>query len=141
MLSDRSAKQLTLDIRGHLEEKMCDKTKSNWNLELQGIVDQVVQEGDFVPFTLAEMRAQLMTMKNRSAVGPDLVGVHLLREIANHDLLCLDLLSLINHIVSTQELPAIWERSFLGLLAKCHHPTGPKDLRPICVSSLSEAYQ
>ncbi|CAE7291536.1 unnamed protein product [Symbiodinium sp. CCMP2592] len=66
---------------------------------------------------------------------PDGISVHLLREMANHESLSVQLLQLINHIVEKQETPEIWNVSFLALLAKCSQPLKPSDLRPICVSS------
>ena len=135
LLADRSSRQLATEITEHLEEKMCDRSRSDWNRELQAHVDGVNQENDFKPFVLLDMRRELQSMRCRSAVGPDKIGVHLLWEIANHDKLCYGLHDLINHIVRTQELPEIWETSFLALLAKCKSPSRPKDLRPICVSS------
>ncbi|CAE7637075.1 pol [Symbiodinium sp. CCMP2592] len=135
LLADRSSEQLTHDIKCHLEEKMCDADRVNWNDELHEQVSCIEQKGDFRAFTLVDMRTELQSMKCRSAVGPDKIGVHLLREIANHETLCYGLLDLINHIVRTQELPEKWEVSFLALLAKCKSPAGPKDLRPICISS------
>ena len=70
-----------------------------------------ISRGDlFRPFTIQDVREELQHMKCRSAVGPDGVGVHLLREIASHDDLQDGLLSLINHVVRTQELPTRWEK-------------------------------
>ena len=82
-----------------------------------------------------EVREQLHQMKCRSAIGPDGISVHLLREIASHDVHQHDLVDLVNHIVRTQEQPQSWNTSFLALLAKCKMPASPSDLRPICVSS------
>ena len=135
LLADHSAADLTRDITLHLEGKMCDKARSDWDVILQAKIDAVNARGEFRPFSLIDMRTELQTMRARSAVGPDLVGVHLLREIANHDTLAYDMLDLINHIVSTLALPEIWDKSFLALLAKCPNPQRVNDLRPICVSS------
>ena len=102
LLADRSSRQLATEITEHLEEKMCDRSRSDWNRELQAHVDGVNQEDDFKPFVLLDMRRELQSMRCRSAVGPDKIGVHLLWEIANHGKLCYGLLDLINHIVRTR---------------------------------------
>ena len=114
---------------------MTDDNGVKWDDELAETIKTVKIEGDFRPFTIVDVRSELQQMKCRSAVGPDGISAHLLREIASHDNLQHGLLDLINHIVRTQEQPASWERSFLALLAKCKSPKMPSDLRPICVSS------
>ncbi|CAE7915720.1 pol [Symbiodinium necroappetens] len=136
LLRDRSAAQLTSEIQDHLEEKMTDRARpGQWDAQLQDIIDSCDPVQDFEPFQLHEVWEELQHMKCRSAVGPDLIGVHLLRAIASHETLGEQFVELINHIVRTQELPASWEESFLALLAKVPLPQRPADLRPICVSS------
>ena len=135
LLHDRSSSQLRDDIVVHLEKKMCRQDGCDWDEMLQRTIQAVEIEGDFVPFRVEDVRAELQNMKCRSAVGPDKIGVHLLRCMADHEVLASGLVDLINHIVRTQQLPAIWEKSFLALLAKCKEPRVPGDLRPICVSS------
>ena len=82
-----------------------------------------------------EVVTELQQMKCRSAVGPDGIGVHLLRVLATHETLGGELLGLINFIVATQQLPPSWSKSFLALIAKVPAPKQPADLRPIQVSS------
>ena len=135
LLHDRSSVQLRDEIVTHLEQKMCRQDGLDWDAELQRLIDSVDLGGDFRPFALEDVRAELVHMKCRSAVGPDKIGVHLLRGIVDHEVLGRGLLELITHIVRTQQLPGSWEKSFLALLAKCRDPKLPKDLRPICVSS------
>ena len=136
LLQDRSAAQLTTEIQDHLEEKMTDKARpGQWDEQLRDIIVNCEPVGEFEPFELHDVWEELQHMRCRSAVGPDLVGVHLLRAIAAHETLGDQLVGLINHIVRTQELPASWEESFLALLAKVPMPQRPADLRPICVSS------
>ncbi|CAE7333491.1 unnamed protein product [Symbiodinium sp. KB8] len=137
LLRDTSSADLTSAVTSHLTEKMVDLTNGTWDDELCRMMGEFKATGDecFKPFTIHDVREELQHMKCRSAVGPDGIGVHLLREIASHDDLQHGLLHLINHIVRTQELPASWETSFLALLAKCPEPLVPGDLRPICVSS------
>ncbi|CAE7219725.1 unnamed protein product [Symbiodinium microadriaticum] len=135
LLAERSALDLTRDVVDHLSSKIVDEKGVNWDDELTSLVQGVTSDGDFVPFTILDVRVELQQMKTRSAVGPGGISVHLLREIASHDTLQYGLLDLINHIVRTQEQPSAWEESFLALLAKCKSPSRPSDLRPICVSS------
>ena len=68
-------------------------------------------------------------------MGPDGIGAHLLREIAEHEYLGGQLVHLVKHIVTILQLPSSWEKGFLALLAKCDLPQKPKNLRPISVSS------
>ncbi|CAE7458749.1 unnamed protein product [Symbiodinium sp. CCMP2592] len=137
MLSECGSKVLAKEITQHLEGKMVHPTRSadEWGAKLQCLIDSVEERGDFVPFTLIDVRAELHGMKCKSAVGPDGIGVHLLRELAEHEVLGEQFLELINHIVEHRELPGSWHTSFLALLAKINLPTQPSDLRPICVSS------
>ena len=135
LLSSRSSATLRDEIVDHLQEKMCRRDGQDWDDLLQQLIQSVVPEGEFQPFCIEDVRAELHQMKCRSAVGPDKIGVHLLRTMAAHPTLGSGLLNLINHIVRTQQLPASWEKSFLALLAKCTVPSSAKDLRPICVSS------
>ncbi|CAE7354464.1 unnamed protein product [Symbiodinium sp. CCMP2592] len=137
MLAENSSVDLAESITEHLKSKMTSNTRTadEWEHELANIIHDAAEDDTFVPFTLLEVREELNGMKCRSAVGPDGIGVHLLRECADHENIGPRLLSLINHIVATREMPASWERSFLALLAKCRLPSQPGDLRPICVSS------
>ena len=137
MLEERSAAQLATEIHDHLAAKMQDQKRSaeQWDEELNNIIAGCTAEGDFTLFELHEVWEELQQMRCRSAVGPDKIGVHLLRCIAQHDDLGPQLIELINHIISNLELPASWSHSFLALLAKVPNPLKPSDLRPICVSS------
>ena len=51
-------------------------------------------------------------MKPNSAVGPDGISVAFLRSAASDDVVGPQVLSLVNHIVSTLAMPAEWEKSF-----------------------------
>ena len=137
MLEERSAAQLATEIHDHLVAKMQDQKRSaeQWDEELNNIIAGCTAEGDFTLFELHEVWEELQQMRCRSAVGPDKIGVHLLRCIAQHDDLGPQLIELISHIISNLELPASWSHSFLALLAKVPNPLKPSDLRPICVSS------
>ncbi|CAE7331010.1 pol [Symbiodinium sp. CCMP2592] len=137
MLAENSSVDLAKEITSHLESKMTcsSRTADEWEAQLACLIRDAAEDDKFVPFTLLDLRVELQEMKCRSAVGPDGIGVHLLRECVDHDVVGPNLLSLVNHIVKTRELPSSWERSFLALLAKCRLPAQPSDLRPICVSS------
>ena len=135
LLEERSAEQLRDEIVEHLEKKMCRQDDLNWDEDLQMLIGSIAVRGDFRPFCIEDVRAELHHMKCRSAVGPDKIGVHLLRHMAYHETLGPGLLELINHIVRTHQLPPSWDKSFLALLAKVREPLGVGDLRPICISS------
>ena len=135
LLADKSAAQLSGEVQEHLSKKMVDPSMEDWDGVLGKIIDNIDPKGDFVEFTLIDMREELQNMKCKSAVGPDGTGVHLLRTMASHDDLGPQLLALINQIVSRQEIPDSWRKSFLALLAKVSEPSRPGDLRPISVSS------
>ncbi|CAE7535945.1 Retrovirus-related Pol polyprotein from type-2 retrotransposable element R2DM [Symbiodinium microadriaticum] len=135
LLNERSAEQLTEEVKQHLESKLMNTALPDWDDLLQEHIDLVPKGDYFQPFTILEVRTVLQEMKAGSAVGPDGVSVSLLRHIASHDCLGPQFLSLINHIVESLELPESWHDNFLALLAKVDRPKKPKDLRPICVSS------
>ncbi|CAE7621059.1 unnamed protein product [Symbiodinium sp. CCMP2592] len=135
MLEHKSAAALSGEVQSHLRNKMIDPDRDGWDEELSTLIQKITTGESFVPFEIIDVRTELQGMRCKSAVGPDYIGVHLLRVIASHDQLSSQLLDLINHIVSTQQIPGIWEKSFLALLAKVDVPTKPGDLRPIAVSS------
>ena len=136
LLKDRSSSQLTTEIQQHLEAKMTDgRPDFAWDDRLEEMIQSCTQAATFEPFQMHEVVTELNQMKCRSAVGPDGIGVHLLRTIAVDEELGGDFLALVNHIVETQQVPPNWGRSFLALLAKVPLPQQAKDLRPICVSS------
>ena len=135
LLAGKSSSELTGEVQKHLETKMVDPGMDNWDQQLNEMIDSVRMGGNFVEFSLAELRGELQNMKCKSAVGPDGIGVHLLRNMASHDGLGPQLLSLINHIVRTLAIPSSWSKSFLALLAKVDFPGKPSELRPISVSS------
>ncbi|CAE7745388.1 unnamed protein product [Symbiodinium sp. CCMP2592] len=135
MLDGKSSAAVTEEVQAHLSEKMVCPELEDWDVDLDHLICDLPSRDDFVGFTLQDVRTELQQMKCRSAVGPDGISVHLLREMSTHETLGEQLLHLINHIVETQETPEIWNVSFLALLAKCAHPLKPNDLRPICVSS------
>ena len=135
LLQHRSSADLSREVQSHLRSKMVDPQCADWDADLQLMIEIVDSGGDFVPFLLTDVRGELQQMRCRSAVGPDLIGVDLLRTIDSHVQLGEQLLDLVNHIVTTQEIPSSWSVSFLALLAKVDCPEKPSDLRPICVSS------
>ena len=136
MLADRTSAQLATEITDHLEAKMKDNNPVRaWDEVLEQLIATCEDEGDFLPFARHEIWEELQQMRCRSAVGPDKIGVHLLRSICLDDRLGPQLLDLVNHIVAKLETPHSWQHSFLALLAKVPAPKRPADLRPICVSS------
>ena len=136
MLEDRSAAQLAGEIEDHLRNKMTSSREpSCWDDRLEALIAECSPGVTFRPFELHEVVTELQQMKCRSAVGPDGIGVHLLRVLASHETLGGELLGLINFIVATQQLPPSWSKSFLALIAKVQAPKLPADLRPIQVSS------
>ena len=135
MLQDRSAEQLTTAVTNHLEEKLTNVAMPDWDEILQRHIDLIPGGDFFEPFTLLDVRTVLQDMKAASAVGPDGISVSLLRHVASHDNLGPQMLSLVNRIISSLELPHTWRDNFLALIAKVDRPKQPKDLRPICVSS------
>ncbi|CAE7824475.1 Retrovirus-related Pol polyprotein from type-2 retrotransposable element R2DM [Symbiodinium microadriaticum] len=136
LLEDRSAAQLAGEIEDHLRSKMMSGSDpSRWDSRLDELLAACPRGTAFQPFQLHEVATELQSMRCRSAVGPDGIGVHLLRELVSHPSLGNELLGLINHIVETQQLPTSWSRSFLALIAKVPSPKKPSDLRPIQVSS------
>ncbi|CAE7254887.1 pol [Symbiodinium sp. CCMP2592] len=135
LLQEKSSRQLTLDVTRHLESKMVTPEMHRWDEELDTLIAGVPQIDNFAQFSVQDIRVELQGMKCRSAVGPDGIGVHLLRELASHAEYSHQLADLINHIVATQQTPRNWNVSFLALLAKCSTPRKPGDLRPIAVSS------
>ena len=135
LLENRSSADVTREVQAHLHNKRVDPALNDWDEQLESIISSVKAGGDFVPFTAMDIRGELQAMRCRSAVGPDLIGVHLLRAVSCHDELGPQLVGLVNHIVQSQEIPASWEKSFLALLAKIESPSRAGDLRPISVSS------
>ncbi|CAE7806396.1 unnamed protein product [Symbiodinium microadriaticum] len=119
MLEDRSAAQLAGEIEDHLRNKMTSSREpSCWDDRLEALIAECSPGVTFRPFELHEVVTELQQMKCRSAVGPDGIGVHLLRVLASHETLGGELLGLINFIVATQQLPPSWSKSFLALIAK-----------------------
>ncbi|CAE7210175.1 unnamed protein product, partial [Symbiodinium necroappetens] len=135
MLEACGEEELAQKTKDHLASKLCGPPASEWDEKLDALINQVQVEKDWTPFTLQEVQGQLAQMKPRSSVGPDGIGVDLLRKIAETELLSEDLVDIINHIVQHAAVPESWNKSLLALLAKVDVPKGPQDLRPIAMSS------
>ncbi|CAE7848677.1 pol, partial [Symbiodinium necroappetens] len=136
LLQDRSSADLTKDVQEHLEAKLVNEAMMDWDEMLETHINNVDLGDIFVPFTILDVRTVLQDMKPSGAVGPDGVSVSLLKEIANNDTLGPQMVNLINGIVEHTEIPSSWNENFLALLAKINQPKAPKDMRPICVSSV-----
>ena len=135
LLQDKSSEQLTLEVQDHLGRKLVDRDLISWDEKLQNQLSEIPDSTSWAPFSQFEMATQLAGMRAAAAVGPDLIGVDLLRHLAGHVKFGDQLLALINHIVKTNQRPEEWDVSFLALLAKIPCPKDASDLRPICVSS------
>ncbi|CAE7268350.1 unnamed protein product [Symbiodinium sp. CCMP2592] len=135
LLQKSSSKELTARVQSHLESKLVNEFGCDWDELLDTQIQTVELRGEFVPFSILDIRVALQDMKTHSAVGPDGISVHFLRVAASDDTIAPQLLELVNHIASTCELPEIWRDNFLALIAKVDFPSKPTDLRPICVSS------
>ena len=83
MLEHRSSKELTSEVQAHLRNKMVDPVILDWDHDLQRLIEKCERGDVFVPFSLLNVRSELQGMRCKSAVGPDLIGVHLLREVAS----------------------------------------------------------
>ena len=127
--------ELTQQTREHLADKLCGPDAHVWDEQLDGFLARVEVERDWMPFTLQDVQEQLGRMKKGSSVGPDGIGVDLLRHIAGHSVLAQDLVDIVNHIVRHTAVPETWSTSLLALLAKVDVPKAPSDLRPIAMSS------
>ena len=127
--------ELTSKTKEHLANKLCGPAVETWDRQLDDFLARVDVAEDWIGFTLEEVRAQLSRMKPGSSVGPDGIGVSLLRAIADHEQLSGDLVGVIKYTVQHAAIPEHWHHSLLALLAKIDVPNGPGDLRPIAMSS------
>ena len=132
LLQDRSSGELASAVQTHLESKVCDP-ELQWRTELQGRVAHIDCRPElFRPVTGEEVATALGKMKPRSALGPDGVGVDLLKKVfeAHPGALC----RLLGETLWSGELPLRWGESLLALLPKTKVPQSEKELRPIAMS-------
>ena len=133
LLQDTSASALGGAITAHLESKVKDENV-DWHTELGERIQAIGYDvGDFHPISCDEVRAALSTMRARSALGPDMIGVDLLRNI--FEIAPAALCRLFNEVLYSGELPNEWDVSLLALLPKTRWPEGVSELRPIAMSS------
>ena len=133
LLEDKSGGELAAEIQEHFEKKVRDED-TQWDADLSDLIGNVcAPTNDWLPFTEGDLANELEHMKVRAAVGPDGVGVDLLRKL--HGRGDGALLRIVNETVKGEELAPGWEKSLLALIPKCDEPLGPADLRPIAVSS------
>ncbi|CAE7736685.1 unnamed protein product [Symbiodinium necroappetens] len=135
MVELQGEEEITEKAKLHLASKLCGPDPQAWDDELERVLEDIVISEPWTPFVIEDLHAELGRMKLRAAVGPDLIGVDLLRHLAAHDTLGHDLLDIINHVVEHGAVPTAWDKSLLALLAKVDVPSGPADLRPIAMSS------
>ena len=87
MLETRTEEELSNVTQKHLESKL--KDAEEWENRLLDYISRVDVESEWKPFTLCEVQDTLAGMKVRASVGVGLIGVSLLREIADHESLFL----------------------------------------------------
>ncbi|CAE7406906.1 unnamed protein product, partial [Symbiodinium microadriaticum] len=133
LLHETSARQVGVDVQKHLEGKIFDPN-TDWDGQLRKLVDAIpCPENDFVPITSDEVARALTGMRASSSLGPDKIGVDLLRCLharCPHELACL-----FSDVLRTGCLPADWGASLLALLPKTQWPRSVAELRPIAMSS------
>ena len=132
LLNDKSAREVASDVEAHLGDKVFDPVL-DWHAELVSRLEAIpCPAGKHVPIQRAEVGIALSKMKARSAVGPDGVGVDLLRSVFEGfpDELC----GLLDMTFAEGALPVNWGESLLALLPKTSAPSGAKELRPIAMS-------
>eukprot|EP00439_Symbiodinium_sp_Y106_P058022 s863_g8.t1 len=110
-------------------------SKNDWDEVVEHTLMNLPDDSDWVPFTWEEVSTTLSEMRANTSVGPDGVGVDLLRRILHHDELGGDLVTLINSTIANTLALSQWDTGLLALLAKVDTPCQPRDLRPISMSS------
>ncbi|CAE7244711.1 pol [Symbiodinium sp. CCMP2592] len=135
LLAGKSDEQLTAEVQQHLHGKLYDDTVEDWNGQLQQHLDDIPCPTTWKPYTAEEVAMAIASMRAKSSVGPDLVGVDLLRKIMIDETLSQQLIDILNFHAYTLSVPEIWDVSLLALLAKIDWPEQPRDLRPIAMSS------
>ena len=133
LLQDTTAVSLGDAVKEHLENKIKDPDV-DWHSELRQRILAVGCEVEaFRPIQGEEVQTALSGMRARSALGPDMIGVDLLRKI--FEVAPAALCRLFNEVLYSGELPADWDVSLLALLPKTRWPAGVSELRPIAMSS------
>ena len=133
LLTHKSAKDVGGEITEHLQTKV-HVPGLQWDAKLRSVVQGIsCKDCDFQPVRIEEIASALAGMKSRSSLGPDLIGVDLLRKLV--DVAPDELCALYSEVLATGEIPDDWGVSFLALLPKVRCPTCPGELRPIAMSS------
>ncbi|CAE7354544.1 unnamed protein product, partial [Symbiodinium sp. CCMP2456] len=133
LLADKSAKEVGEDVSKHLETKVFDD-QLDWHAELCGRVRELdCRDNDFVAIQPLEVGCALNQMRASASLGPDKIGVDLLRCLHAHA--PQQLARLFNEVLYTGVLPEEWNTSLLALLPKTRWPKGAHELRPIAMSS------
>ena len=135
MLIDKSAEQRTREVSDHLRSKMTDPDNNEWDDVVRKLTGEVALQHSWVEFTKEEIFETLSHMKSHAAVGGDLICIDLLKAVVLHPVLGEQFAAILNQIVRENQQPQDWNKSILALLAKCKEPSGPNDLRPICIGS------
>ncbi|CAE7231141.1 pol [Symbiodinium sp. CCMP2592] len=135
LLEEKSSAEITGDVQRHPEHKLQGPPKDVWDDFINATIADLPDDAGWKPFTWDEVGAALSEMRANTSVGPDGVGVDLLRHIHQHADLGGDLVSLLNSTVKNTWAKDNWDTSLLALLAKVDSPSRAKDLRPIAMSS------
>ena len=136
LVEDRTDAELTAEVHAHLRSKLFDDGFSSWDDRLLAMIQNVPHPGDdWKSFTREDVSCVLSQMKAKSSVGPDMVGVDLLRKMITHETLGDQLVNLLNFHMKAGVVPELWDTSLLALLAKIDWPQTAKDLRPISMNS------
>ncbi|CAE7710560.1 unnamed protein product, partial [Symbiodinium sp. CCMP2456] len=135
LLRECSARELGRDVVKHLEAKVREPNL-HWDQVLDGRIDEVqCRDEQFVPIHEEEVWRALSTLRAGASLGPDQVGVDLLKKIML--VAPASLCRLFNDVLYDGRLPEEWGVSLLALLPKVQWPESVKDLRPIAMSSSS----
>ncbi|OLQ14939.1 putative 149 kDa protein [Symbiodinium microadriaticum] len=133
LLTHKSAQKVGKEVTEHLEAKV-RVPDLQWDDKLRNIVGEIdCKDNDLKPVHIDEIVQALVGMKSRSSLGPDLIGVDLLRKLCEvaPDEPC----HLYTEVLRSGVIPDDWGASFLALLPKVRSPASPGDLRPIAMSS------
>ena len=133
LLTHKSAQKVGKEVTEHLEAKV-RVPDLQWDDKLRNIVGEIdCKDNDLRPVHIDEIVQALVGMKSRSSLGPDLIGVDLLRKLCEvaPDEPC----HLYTEVLRSGVIPDDWGASFLALLPKVRSPASPGDLRPIAMSS------
>ena len=135
LIEEKSTEEITNEVYEHLAAKLQGPQTEDWNAEIEMCLADLPDDGGWLDFTKEEVSETIGEMNANKSVGPDAIGVDLLKYIIVHDTLGDEFTDLVNYTVRTTQTPGEWDTSLLALLAKVETPMKAKDLRPISMSS------